>query len=93
MRQSWSLLTFVLITPLQAAVPRFSGDAELRASNTQVSTDQHYSLAASLHRAPHVAKVSLDGRFALIANLAAPKSIAGTCGGLDALFSNGFEGP
>ena len=93
MRQSWFLLVLVLTTPLQAAEPRFSGSAGLSVATTQASADQRFSLTAALHSAPRVASVSVDGRFALVANLAAPKAIAGTCGGVDALFINGFEGP
>ena len=88
MRQPWVLLALVQISPLQAAEPRFSGNADLSAATTQASADQRFSLAAALHSAPRVASVSGDGRFALVADLAAPKATAGTCGGLDALFGN-----
>ena len=93
MRQSWFLLTLVLLSPLQATEPRFSGNAGLSPATTQASADLRFSLAAALHSALSVPSVSVDGRFELAANLAAPKAIAGTCGGVDALFSNGFEGP
>ncbi|MDZ4814164.1 MAG: hypothetical protein SGI99_16380 [Pseudomonadota bacterium] len=93
MRQSWFLLTLVLITPSQAAEPRFSGSADLSAATTQASADQRFSLTAALNGAPRMASMSLDGRFALVADLAAPKATTGTCGGLDPLFGNGFEGP
>ena len=93
MWRSWFLLALLLITPLQAAEPRFSGKAGLSAASTQASADQRFSLIAALHSAPRPASASVDGRFALIAHMAAPKAIAGTCGDLDAIFSNGFEGP
>lgn len=93
MRHSWVLLALVLTTPLQADEPRFDGSADLSAAAAQSSADQRFSLTAALHRAPPVARVSVDGRFALVADLAAPNAAAGICGGLDAVFSNGFEGP
>ncbi len=93
MRRSWFLLALLLITPLQAAETRFSGNAGLSAASTQTGADQRFSLIATLHSKPRVASASVDDRFALIADMAAPKAIAGTCGGSDALFSNGFEGP
>jgi hypothetical protein len=93
MRRSWFLLALLLITPLQAAEPRFSGNAGLTAATTQASADQRFLLIAALRGAPQVASESVDGRFALVAAMAAPTAIAGTCGDSDALFSNGFEGP
>lgn len=89
-----SLLTLALLAlaPASFAAARFSGSADLVVNLTQTSANERFAVTAELQAAPAVAKTTPDGRFSLIADLAAPKSAPTACGPvLDPVFKNGFE--
>jgi len=86
------LILYMSLTPSGHAEQRFSGAGKLAPSNTQTSANQRFMVSAELQAAEERLQPSPDGRFSVLANLAASKSMATACGVIPAIiFQNGFE--
>ena len=84
-------LALLLVTASGHAAERYSGGAALEPVTTLSSEDTRFAVNAELKPAAATPKSSTDERYSVLAVLAAPKSLATSCGAVDLIFKNGFD--
>ena len=84
-------LGLLLVSAASHAADRYSGSAALEPGTTLTSEDTRFAVSAELKPAVATPKSSADERYSVLAVLAAPKSLATSCGAGDLIFKNGFE--
>ncbi|MBL0163245.1 MAG: hypothetical protein IPP82_06275 [Xanthomonadales bacterium] len=84
-------LALLLVATTGHAADRYSGAAALVPLTTVTSEDTRFSLTAAMKPAAAMPKTSADERYSVLAVLAAPKSLATSCGAGDLIFKNGFD--